>query len=367
MSLEDKKVAVCQGNRLRKDGGAIRVAVQIAKTFDAKLFIGFNNTEDNNEVLEGVDYEVLFDSWKSNIIRKSSKLRDIASMDWWKHNRKLYNYDIIIHSGNESNWFVPKDDQIVIHYCHAPPRVAYENFHEKGQSFITRLYTDAIRTIYLPTTKYPDKHIVPSKTVKRRMELYWNKKSTVVNPPINLSDFSPDISETKDYYLAFSRLNPQKRVLSIAKEFAEIDQDLVIGGTGEQKQEIESIASENDNINYIGYMSEEEKCRRLSESKAMIFNSVDEAFGIVPIESFASGTPLIGVNDGHIPEHIDNGNSGIIYDRGNIKRAVQEFEKSGVSYSEEEISDVAQEYSEDSFSSKIKNIVENVESEHSRG
>lgn len=362
MSISDKKIAVCHGNRLRKDDGAIRVAYHISRIFDAKLYIGFNKSGDSG-IPDDINYEILFDSWKSNIIKKNSMLRDLASMDWWQHNDELYKYDIIIHSGNEPLWFVPKDHQKVIHYCHAPPRVPYENFHEKGDSLITRLYSNAVRTLYLPTIKYPDVHIVPSKTVKKRMKLYWDKSSQVVNPPVDLSDFDPDVSSNEEYYLTFSRLDPAKRIYEVALAFTEMDKNLVIGGTGQQKDKIESIASQNDNIEYVGYMSENEKSRRLSESKALIFNSVDEAFGIVPIESFASGTPLIGVNDGHIPKHIDDGKNGIIYERGEIKNAVDRFEKEGVSMTDDKIAEKADKYSVDTFSKEMISIAEEVISE----
>ena len=62
----------------------------------------------------------------------------------------------------------------------------------------------------------------------------------------------------------------------------------------------------NKNITFTGYVSEEEKISLLSHCEALIFPSIAEDFGIVPIEALASGKPVICSNDGFPPLLIKN-------------------------------------------------------------
>lgn len=67
------------------------------------------------------------------------------------------------------------------------------------------------------------------------------------------------------------------------------------------------------NIEYVGFIKEtKDKNEFLGRAKALIVPSTfDEPFGMVMIEALASGTPLIGLNSGSIPEII-NQNNGIL-------------------------------------------------------
>lgn len=69
----------------------------------------------------------------------------------------------------------------------------------------------------------------------------------------------------------------------------------------------------NDMIEYVGFIKDtKDKNKFLGNAKALIIPSIfDEPFGMVMIESLASGTPLIGLSSGAIPEVI-NINNGII-------------------------------------------------------
>jgi len=71
-----------------------------------------------------------------------------------------------------------------------------------------------------------------------------------------------------------------------------------------------------DNIEYVGFIDNlKQKNEFLGNAKALIMPSVfDEPFGMVMIESLASGTPIIGLDSGAIPEVINNKN-GILVEK----------------------------------------------------
>ena len=69
------------------------------------------------------------------------------------------------------------------------------------------------------------------------------------------------------------------------------------------------------NAEYLGELSADEKCELMGESCALV-NPIqwDEPFGLVMIESMATGTPVVATNRGSVPEIIDDGRTGFIRD-----------------------------------------------------
>jgi len=66
-------------------------------------------------------------------------------------------------------------------------------------------------------------------------------------------------------------------------------------------------------IEYVGFISPIERHAFLGNARALIMPSLfDEPFGMVSIESLASGTPVIGLDSGAIPEVITDGETGSI-------------------------------------------------------
>jgi glycosyltransferase involved in cell wall biosynthesis len=68
-------------------------------------------------------------------------------------------------------------------------------------------------------------------------------------------------------------------------------------------------------IEYLGEVSHEEKCRLLSEARAVLV-PIDwaEPFGLVMIEAMACGTTPIALRRGSVPEIIDHARTGLIVD-----------------------------------------------------
>ena len=68
-------------------------------------------------------------------------------------------------------------------------------------------------------------------------------------------------------------------------------------------------------IEYVGFIKDDaEKTAFLGNAKALIIPSLfDEPFGMVMIEALASGTPLIGLDSGAIPEIINDQNGLLVH------------------------------------------------------
>jgi len=131
--------------------------------------------------------------------------------------------------------------------------------------------------------------------------------------------------ETKeDYYLFFSVLGPYKgadTVLSLALEHPEYR--FAFGGRDTDYSRIVREASEkHDNIVFYGEVSHEEKKEIMGKARALLqlpkpFNPYErypfmDIFPMTIVEANLTGTPVVGLAEGGVPEMIDQGENGFL-------------------------------------------------------
>lgn len=348
-------------------GGGEKLAEALSKTFDCPLYVGIGGSENKPDTFPNEIREIE----TTRLIRKGIKRGGITrkiglTLLWRQDATELYDYDTIITSGAQPRWFKPRDDQTLISYTHATPRARTDLWHTREfdslGSRISGLISDGFELYYRPNVARPDLFVCNSDLVERRVQQYWGipeNRTTVVYPPVDTDVYSPELAENKDYYFSVSRLHPLKRYDQIIKAFQGTDKQLKIAGKGSEKGRLEDLATGHDNIEILGYISEEEKRKRLSEAKAFIFNARNEDFGIAPIEAFASGTPVIGIRDGFTQYQILNGKNGILYKQDHILEGVHIFEKQGIGWSESEIATFAKDnFSVERFEREMRTLVE---------
>lgn len=119
-------------------------------------------------------------------------------------------------------------------------------------------------------------------------------------------------------YLFMSRISPEKGVESAIKAAKKEDVFLNIYGPGEKKYLQEAVLSNVDKkILYRGIAKNKESTwyNAYKNSKALIFPiQWDEPFGLVLIESMASGTPVIAFKRGSVCEIVIDGKTGFLVD-----------------------------------------------------
>jgi glycosyltransferase involved in cell wall biosynthesis len=128
--------------------------------------------------------------------------------------------------------------------------------------------------------------------------------------------FSP---EGKGGYLAFlGRISPEKgvdRAIAIAKRAGlplRIAAKVDSADRGYFDNHIAALLDDHD-VEFIGEIGEDEKSEFLGRARGLIF-PIDwpEPFGLVMIEAFACGTPVIAFNRGSVPEVIEHGKTGFV-------------------------------------------------------
>ncbi|MFZ0543900.1 MAG: glycosyltransferase family 4 protein, partial [Candidatus Promineifilaceae bacterium] len=75
---------------------------------------------------------------------------------------------------------------------------------------------------------------------------------------------------------------------------------------------------EKEWIRPFGIISDEEKQALLSETEMLLLPSRTDSFGIVLLEAWSYGRPVIGANAGGIPGVIDDGRNGLLVEFGDV-------------------------------------------------
>ncbi|MDC3093516.1 glycosyltransferase family 1 protein [Prochlorococcus sp. AH-716-M10] len=104
---------------------------------------------------------------------------------------------------------------------------------------------------------------------------------------------------------------------------------LALVGDGPHRGQLEKIF-ENTKTNFIGYLSGEELASAYASGDIFLFPSSTETLGLVLLEAMAAGCPVIGANKGGIPDIINNGINGCLYnpdEKDNGERSLIEATK----------------------------------------
>ena len=121
-----------------------------------------------------------------------------------------------------------------------------------------------------------------------------------------------------------SNLRPVKRVQDVISIFYNIQKEmpakLMFIGEGPEKEKVELRCQElgiSDKVVFFGRSNEIDKI--LCFSDLFLLPSLTESFGLVALESMASGVPVISTNTGGLPEVNIHGKSGFLSNVGDIE------------------------------------------------
>lgn len=361
------KIAVVH-DRFGNCGGGERVALEIAKTLKADtIYTAYWEPEKTFEELK-----------KFNII-EVNKLPDlrfektyalIRMLDAWKFSKikELADYDLIWTSGM---WavFASKHNPMNIWYCHSPNRALYDLYEHflnryKGQPFVRwafKTWANFWRKRDQKAIGYVKKIVANSENTRRRVQMAYNRDATVIHPPVDIKKFYH--AESDGYWLSVQRIMPEKRVDLQIRIFQRLpNEKLIIVGKAEYgtwyERKITEMIRKTPNVEWLGRVDEKTLIDLYAHAKGVIQTAIDEDFGLVPVEAFAAGKPVLAVNEGGFRETVRLFTGKLInppYLR-NFVRAIIEFDRRD--YNPNTIQNWAKNFSVEQFRTRIRRLSE---------
>lgn len=175
-----------------------------------------------------------------------------------------------------------------------------------------------------------DLFISPSDFLREKMIEYGFSPERIVRIPnfVDTNQYVP--SYTSDgYFLFVGRLVSFKGVSTLLEAMRSVQESLLyIVGEGELREQLEARAREEaiENVSFLGYQSGPELKSLIAN--AMFTVTPSEWYENMPyaiLESFALGTPVLAANIGGMPELIEPGVNGLLFEPGSVVDLVEKI------------------------------------------
>ena len=299
--------------------------VKLLKKYSGKKI--FDNTKNNFE-LNGINYNYIKIHRNLLNVIKERTIREKIFLQYSNHILKIL-YDQI----KNQNY-----NLIIAHGMYDPPAgLIAKIFSEKlNIPYIVNCQGSDINykmqlspELYIDVFENAAKVVFVSNAILERAKDYgYSGNNAIVSPNgVDLDNFKLlDKNKIKlelglkNKVVGFvGNLLPVKRADKLPEIFYEINKqkevDFLVVGDGPLKKEIEQRCKEkNLNVLFTGKIPHDEIPRYMNAMDVMILPSRNEGFGAVVIEAQSCGVPVVGSDNGGIPEAVGNG--GIIVKEG---------------------------------------------------
>ena len=172
--------------------------------------------------------------------------------------------------------------------------------------------------------------ICPSQFMKQNMISggFASEKLTALNNFINLKNLSNVAEKRSDYYCYVGRLSHEKGLVTFLKAASNLPQyRLKVIGDGPLLDFLQT-EFKAEHIEFYGHINSAEVNEVISKAAFMVIPSEwYENNPLSVIESLCSGTPVLGANIGGIPEMIEPGRNGLLFESGNVFNLVSKLKE----------------------------------------
>jgi glycosyltransferase involved in cell wall biosynthesis len=212
-----------------------------------------------------------------------------------------------------------------VSYCHTPMRYVWDQRQSYfGPQRLGRAGAAALRPVLAWLARWDaatagrvDRYVANSQHVARRIARYYNRRATVVHPPVDTDFFHPGNGTARGSgALIVSALVPYKRI-DVAIEACRLaGVPLRIVGQGPELARLRRQAGPE--VEFLGPRGNEE-IRELYQASAAVLLPGEEDFGIVPVEAQACGCPVVAAAVGGALETVVDGETGVLVTPGSAE------------------------------------------------
>lgn len=192
-----------------------------------------------------------------------------------------------------------------------------ENKCIKGSKLMSML--SKYEAEYIRKKKWYDKvdlFICPSEFYRKKLTeaRFTQSKIITLRNPLPLGAKYECNASDDGYVLYFGRLTKEKGVKTLIDAVNKIGCKLVILGTGPIEDELKEYAEDDKNIEFKGFQTGEPLVEFIRKSRCVVLPSEWYENGpYSAMEAMALGKPLIVSDKGGLPELVDDGKNGYVY------------------------------------------------------
>ncbi|WP_294229315.1 glycosyltransferase [uncultured Chryseobacterium sp.] len=357
---------------LDKYGGAERVITSLDKIISADYYFAYADVMKNKDKLK------MFNGKNPDIITSNS-LKILGSYfrfafpffpfvtkSFNDQVRNKYSIDLLI----SSSWCLSKGFRISNekHICYIQARNfkyiwdEYQNYFPGILGIIFTPLRKYLQNFDVKMSKNPNHVIANSKFVQDWINEHYKINSTVIYPPVSVQNFNLRTTKISDseYYVTVGRLVKYKRFDLLIEAFIRLNKKLIIIGDGAERNRLNEIAKNHNNIIFTGFLNSEKISDYIRNARAFVFSSVED-FGIAPVEAQSCGTPVIAYAKGGVLETIIENKTGVFFktqEVNAIQDAVQNFENILDIFDPVVIRKNAEKFSEEAFITNFSSFLE---------
>ena len=201
-------------------------------------------------------------------------------------------------------------------YLQHTMRVFYDMFdrefpHPDETIIKQRALVQRLDTLALQAPRTRDRFVI-GKEVQKRLRHYNGLDSQVLYQATTLSGFE---CRNFEYVFIPGRLHRWKRLDLIinALKYVKSPVKVLISGEGEDGAYFRSLASDDNRITFLGRVSDRELIELYAGALVVPFVPIREDFGLITLEAFHSGKPVLTCMDSGEPANIvQDGVSGFV-------------------------------------------------------
>jgi glycosyltransferase involved in cell wall biosynthesis len=141
------------------------------------------------------------------------------------------------------------------------------------------------------------------------------ERVTVLYNGVDTDEFMPRPEEGNDYALFMGRLIPEKGLVTLAEAQRGSGIRVVAAGTGPLA---ESLRRDYSGLEFVGHKSGDALRKLVERASFIVVPSIlQENCPMVVLEAMAAGKAVIASRNGGIPELVDEGKTGLLFEVGN--------------------------------------------------
>jgi glycosyltransferase involved in cell wall biosynthesis len=293
-------------------GGGERTVLSMAKCLEADIIT--TDTDAAKKIDPSVNVISLGNTVQIPPFKQISATMKFRSCDF------SADYDFFIFTGNWSH-HAARRHHPNLWYCYTPVRAFYDLHYAflKRQSFVTRqvfrAWAGMHRYLDQRSVQNIDQIVAISENIRSRILKYHHRNAMVIYPPVDTARYK--FVEYGDFWLSVNRLYPEKRIELQIECFKELPEEklVIVGGYSQgdhaSRYVKKLLGNLPDNVSLLGEIPETEIIDLYARCRGHLCTSIDEDFGMTPVEAMASGKPVVAVDEGGYRETV-TGETGLL-------------------------------------------------------